>query len=219
MAGSSPAMTKRTNPALANSPGQTGSKRLGHTAEGAAPTLNPVWVVRTGRLILTPVAPADLPDLRAIKSDPRVFAMMLRGVRNTAQAASDLAADIAFWGARGYGMWAVRLLSDGSFQGVTGFSERPDGRGIALRFAFWPEAQGYGVAREAAGAALRFGHERGGLVRIVAVARESNVASRLLLGSIGMRERDSFVQGGHPMRLYESVPTKRVASSPQAKRF
>ena len=48
-----------------------------------------------------------------------------------------------------------------TFVGITGLERRPDGRGVALRFALWPEAQGRGLAREAAGAALRFGHDAG----------------------------------------------------------
>ena len=111
---------------------------------------------------------------------------------------------MAFWSARGFGMWTVRD-SGGAFLGMTGFMERPDGRGIALRFAFWPEKRGRGFAREAASAALRFGHDQGKLRRIVAVARETNVASRTVLGGIGMREAEGFEQGGHRMILYESL--------------
>ena len=49
--------------------------------------INPALTIRTGRLVLTPVGGADLPDLRAIKADPQVFAVMLGGVRNHAQTA------------------------------------------------------------------------------------------------------------------------------------
>jgi RimJ/RimL family protein N-acetyltransferase len=134
-----------------------------------------------------------------------VFAIMLGGVRNPVQTAEELAADTAFWAARGCGMWAVREAGSGTFQGIAGFMERPDGRGVALRFALWPEARGRGLAREAAGAALQFGHERAGLSQIIAVAREDNIASRTVLGSIGMTEREIFVQDGHQMVLYESI--------------
>lgn len=86
---------------------------------------------------------------------------------------------------------------------------------MALRFALWPEAQGRGLAREAAGAALRFGHDEAGLTRIVAVARTSNFASRIVLGGIGMTACGSFIQHGWPMVLYESnirspAPWERV---------
>jgi RimJ/RimL family protein N-acetyltransferase len=165
--------------------------------------VNPLWVLRTARLLLTPVGGADLPDLRAIKADPRVFAIMLGGVRSPQQTGEELANDVADWGANGFGTWAVR--ESGRFLGVTGLARRPDGRGVALRFALWPEAQGRGLAREAAAAALRFGHRQARLPRIVAVAREQNFASRMVLGGIGMTACDSFIQSGYRMVIYESV--------------
>lgn len=170
-------------------------------------------ILHTGRLVLRPVSGADLPDLQAIKADPRVFAIMLGGVRTPAETAKDLARDVAAWGANGFGIWAIRELATSTFIGITGLEQRPDGRGIALRFALWPEAQGRGLAREAAGAALRYGHERGRLARIIAVARETNFASRTVLGSIGMTECDSFVQQGHRMLLYESRQSAGPASA------
>ena len=161
------------------------------------------WVVRTARLDLTPVGGSDLPDLGAFKADPQVFAVMLGGVRTYAQAADDLAQDIMNWGRYGFGIWAIR--EKGRFVGITGLEHRPDGRGVALRFAVSEEAQGRGLGREAAFAALRFGHERALLPRIVAVARESNFGSRMVLGSIGMRVADIFEQRGYSMVLYESL--------------
>lgn len=165
--------------------------------------MNPLWVLRTARLVLTPVSGADLADLCAIKADPQMFAIMLGGVRSPEQTAEELADDVVGWGADGFGMWAIREA--GQFLGITGLERRPDGRGVALRFALWPEAQGRGLAREAAGAALRFGHEQARLPRIIAVARESNFASRMALGGIGMTECGDFVQFGYRMVMYESV--------------
>jgi RimJ/RimL family protein N-acetyltransferase len=165
--------------------------------------MNPAWVLRTGRLVLSPVGGADLGDLQAIKSDPAVYALMLGGVRNHAQTAEDLAHDVAAWGHFGFGMWSVREA--GRFVGVVGLQHRADGRGIALRFALWPEAQGRGLAREAAYAGLRFGHDRAELPRIIAVARESNFGSRMVLGGIGMRQASTFGQFGYTMVLYESL--------------
>jgi RimJ/RimL family protein N-acetyltransferase len=166
--------------------------------------MSPAWILRTGRLVLTPVSGIDLPDLLALKAAPNVHAIMLGGVRNAAQTAEDLAADVIAWGQHGFGTWAIRE-HNGKFAGITGLSHRPDGRGVALRFALWPEAQGRGLAREAAYTALCFGHHHAGLTRIVAVARDSNFGSRTLLGAIGMREAEIFPQRGHKMILYESV--------------
>jgi RimJ/RimL family protein N-acetyltransferase len=171
--------------------------------------MNPFRILRTARLVLTPVGGADLPDLRAIKADPRVFAIMLGGVRNATETAEDLALDVVAWGAQGYGVWGVREAAGHRFVGITGLQNRDDDRGVGLRFAFWPDVQGHGYAREAAGAVLRFGHDQAGLRRIVGVAREANYASRTVLGSIGMIPCETFVQHGHAMVLFESI---RVSS-------
>jgi RimJ/RimL family protein N-acetyltransferase len=167
--------------------------------------MNPAWCIQTGRLAMRPVWGGDFADLRDMKADPLVFAVMLGGVRSPERTALELAADIAFWGRHGVGMWTVRHGGIDAFLGIAGIMERPDGRGMALRFAFEPEAHGRGYASEAAGAALRFGHDRAGLKRIIAVARESNLASRQVLGSIGIIEAESFEQQGWRMLLFESV--------------
>ncbi|HEX7389603.1 MAG TPA: GNAT family N-acetyltransferase [Acidiphilium sp.] len=166
---------------------------------------NPAWCIATARLRLEPAGWSDLADLVALKTDPRAFAMMLGGVRTPERAAEELAGEVAAWGANGYGIWVVRGLNTGNFVGITGLEARADGRGIALRFSLWPEMRGAGLAREAAGAALRYGHDRAGLGRIVAVARADNFASRTVLGAIGMVECEDFVRGEVPMLVYESV--------------
>jgi len=167
--------------------------------------MNPTWIVRTARLVLRPVGGGDLADLQALKGDARVFAVMLGGVRGMAQTTWELADEVAAWGARGYGIWSARERDSGAFVGIAGLMDRPDGRGISLRFALWPEVQGRGLAREAAGAALRYGHEQVALRRIIAVARMSNYSSREVLGGIGMRECDRFERDGHMMLVFESI--------------
>lgn len=153
--------------------------------------------------MLQPVGAADLPDLLALKASPLVYGQMLGGVRSPWQTVQELAEDRLYWAMQGIGMFAVR--EGRVFQGTTGIHERPDGRGKALRFAVWPEARGRGLAREAASGALRFAHDQAGIARIVAVARGDNFGSRMVLGSIGMRECDAFLRDGHIMLVYESV--------------
>ncbi len=160
-------------------------------------------LIQTARLTLEPVGGQDLQSLIALKADPLVYGQMLGGVRTAWQVIDELAEDCAFWSAHRIGMFAIR--EDGIFQGTTGVHDRPDGRGLALRFAVWPEARGRGLAREAASAALRYAHDRIGLPRIIAVARAENFGSRMVLGSIGMRECDVFLRGGHLMLIYESL--------------
>jgi len=162
-----------------------------------------MWLIRTARLQLSPVGGADLQHLMALKADPLVYALMLGGVRSRFQVVAELAEDMAYWGANGIGIFAIR--EGRIFQGITGVHDRPDGRGKALRFAVWPDARGRGIAREAASAALQCAHYKAGLKRVIAVARAENFGSRMVLGSIGMRECDAFLRDGHVMLVYESL--------------
>jgi RimJ/RimL family protein N-acetyltransferase len=155
---------------------------------------------------MAPVGYWDLQDLVALKGDPLAFAQMLGGVKGPVQVAEELARDIQDWGAQGYGMWSVRALR-GRFLGVAGLQSRPDGRGVALRFAYRPDARGFGLASEAAGRALHFAHHVARLPRVVAVAAEYNIASRTVLGSIGMTEAERFESGGVFRVVYQSVRT------------
>ena len=161
-------------------------------------------IITTERLSLLPPGPEQLPDLIRLKTDESVFGYMLHGARTAERVREELEDDIAFWQVRGYGTWSVFLRETGDFLGIAGLMERPDGRGIAVRFALWPACRGQGFAREAARAALDFGHAAG-LDRLIGVARESNYASRAVLSDIGMRECDEFENRGHRMLVFESL--------------
>jgi RimJ/RimL family protein N-acetyltransferase len=166
--------------------------------------LNTPRTLTTQRLSLLPPGREHLPELIRLKSDERVFGFMLHGTRSPERTREELEDDIDFWLVRGYGTWSVFERATGDFLGICGLMERPDGRGVALRFALWPECRGQGYAREAAAAALEFGH-RAGLPRIIAVARESNLASRGVLTDIGMRAGGEFQHRGHRMLVFESL--------------
>ncbi|CAP57432.1 putative N-acetyltransferase protein [Gluconacetobacter diazotrophicus PA1 5] len=158
--------------------------------------------IRTPRLVLEPISWRDMDDMARLKADAGAFGMMLGGIRSRQQAESDMADDLACWARRGVGIFAIR--EDGRFIGMTGLHERPDGRGLGLRFALWPWAAGRGLAREAASAVLSFAHDAG-IRRVIAVTRDTNIASRTILGGIGMTECGSFARDGHLMLVYESV--------------
>ncbi len=162
------------------------------------------WIITTARLHMAPVGYRDLPDLVRLKGDPRAFAMMLGGVRTPLQTAEELAHDIQDWSRFGYGTWTIRARR-GRFLGLTALQHRPDGRGVALRFAFLPDVRGFGLASEATSAALAYAHDVVGLQRVVAIAREDNFASRAVLGAIGMAQIDEFVRDGNLLFVFQSV--------------
>ncbi len=163
--------------------------------------------LRTARLVLDPVSWRDMDDIARLKSDGGAFGMMLGGVRSRQQAEEEMASDISCWARHGSGIFAVR--ENGRLVGITGVHERPDGRGVALRFAIYPWAAGRGLAREAAAAALRQAHAAG-ITRVIAIARETNIASRKVLGGIGMRVCERFERDGHEMLVFESDMTEQA---------
>ncbi|MDB5414501.1 MAG: acetyltransferase [Rubritepida sp.] len=164
-------------------------------------------IITTARLSLLPPGPEHLPDLIRLKSDESVFGHMLHGTRPPERTREELEDDMDFWRVRGYGTWSVFLRETGEFLGIAGLMERPDGRGVAVRFALWPACRGKGYAREAARAALEFGHAAG-LARIIGVARETNLASRAVLSDCGMRQAGEFEHRGNRMVLFESLAAK-----------
>nr|WP_230975557.1 GNAT family N-acetyltransferase [Acetobacter garciniae] len=157
--------------------------------------------LRTPRLVLQPVTWRDMEDMVRLKADSGAFGRMLGGVCTRQQAERDMADDIAFWACHRVGIFTIR--ENGRFVGMTGIHDRPDGRGFALRFALFPWASGRGLAREAASAALNFAHDAG-LRKVLAVAAENNMASRTILGGIGMHVSDTFIRNGQTMMVYES---------------
>ena len=169
------------------------------------PILRAPRIVTTARLSLLPPGPEHLPDLVRLKADEAVFGFMLHGARTPERTREELEDDMDFWQVRGYGTWSVFEREAGQFLGIAGLMERPDGRGIAVRFALWPECRGRGYAREAARAALDFGHDAARLPRIIGIARETNHASRAVLADIGMCECDRYEHRGHTMVVHESL--------------
>ena len=82
--------------------------------------------------------------------------------------------------------------------------ERPDGRGVAMRFALWPECRGKGYAREAAKAGLEFGH-RAGLDADHRRGLGGEPGIPQVLQDIGMVECDAFTYRDRRMIVYESL--------------
>lgn len=156
--------------------------------------------LQTARLLLRPVNWQDMESMARLKSDIGAFGAMLGGVRSRVQAEREMAEDVAFWARRGVGIFSI--FEKNIFVGMTGVHERPDGRGLGLRIALFPHVSGRGIAREAAGRALSFTLDSGE-ERVIAVTREDNLASRIVLGSIGMTLVSQFLRDGQMMLLYE----------------
>ncbi|HEY7148998.1 MAG TPA: GNAT family N-acetyltransferase [Gaiellaceae bacterium] len=85
-----------------------------------------------------------------------------------------------------FGMCSVER--DGDTIGAAGLQHLEGGPEIEVGYRFLKEHWGHGYATEAALASLEWGFGELGLDRIVAVALESNVASRRVLEKCGLEE-------------------------------
>ena len=170
-------------------------------------------VLRTAWLVLAPVAPGDEEQLVRFHADQRVMATMRHGPLDPDAAQALARSYAADWPARGWGVRVIRRADGLAFIGICGLWQREDGRGIALRFAIVPEAQGLGFAREAASATIADGFARVGLERIVSVARETNLASWRALEAVGFRLFERFANGGIELRLYAVTPAGALSSA------
>ena len=99
-----------------------------------------------------------------------------------------LVRQIAHHAKHGFGFCAVELLDSGDPIGAAGLQHLEGGPEIEVGYRFLKEHWGRGYATESALASLAFGFDELGLERIVAVALESNFASRRVLEKCNMEE-------------------------------
>lgn len=170
----------------------------------------PVIELQTQRLLLRQWRDADLQPFARLNADPRVMEFYPQAL--TARESDAMARRIqSLIAERGWGLWAVELLSSGAFCGYVGlhvpsaalpFSPCVE-IGWRLAAAFW----GRGYATEAARAALGVAFGRLGIAEVVSFTSIRNVRSRRVMERIGMRYRgEQFehpaVPEGSPLRQH-----------------
>ncbi|HEY0320755.1 MAG TPA: GNAT family N-acetyltransferase [Pyrinomonadaceae bacterium] len=157
-------------------------------------------MIETERLVLRQFTPDDLDELVQLRADPLV--MRYIGDQSREKVEQRLRYYISHYESHGLGMWAVIDKSTGAMVGWCGLiflDETPEvevGYGVARDY--W----GRGLMTEAARASLRYGFERAGLERIVAVAMPENVASRRIMEKLGMHYEKNVHHYGHDLVYY-----------------
>ena len=143
--------------------------------------------LRTERLLLRPPTLDDLPAWHATYVDAEE--VWYGAPRSTIDENREkLVRQIAHHAEHGYGFCAVDLLATGETIGAAGLQHLEGGPEVEVGYRFLKEHWGRGYATESALASLAFGFEELGLDRIVAVALESNAASRRVLEKCDMDE-------------------------------
>jgi RimJ/RimL family protein N-acetyltransferase len=141
--------------------------------------------LRTERLLLRAPTPDDLDAWHRIYVDAEtVWYGAPRSSLDENRA--KLLRQIAQLEEHGFGMLSVELADETI--GAAGLQHLEGGPEIEVGYRFLKEHWGRGYATEVARASLAFGFDEVGLERIVAVALETNVASRRVLEKCGLQE-------------------------------
>jgi RimJ/RimL family protein N-acetyltransferase len=175
----------------------------------------------TARLRLRMFRPKDVDAyFTAIHSDPDVMRYMPGGIpRPRERSEALIMRAMLWWSDHRYGLWAVETIEGRALIGhcglarqrddeVTGTSsglaQEPDTGAVELAYALARSSWGQGLASEAARASLRYGFERAGLDRIIALAEPDNTASRRVMEKVGMRFEGISTRyyGGASLALY-----------------
>lgn len=143
-------------------------------------------ILATHRLLVRTANLGDAPFYLELLNS-RSFLQKLgdRGVRSLAQARLALGdGPILMQATRGHSIYMV-TRHDGTPLGMCGLIRRDALDGIDLGYAFLPQWQGHGYAREAATAVLHYAHTTLALRRVFAIVSPGNERSISLLQKIG----------------------------------
>lgn len=147
-----------------------------------------VTVLRTERLVLTPVQPGDHALLREHWGRPQVRAFLFDGKAPTAKQVTGLIEEsMRGFATDGHGLWTVRLGDGGTFVGTAGLLPLDDTGELEVLYSLEPQWRGRGLATEAARAVLDHGLGVLGRPRILAEIDEGNRASAAVAERLGMR--------------------------------
>jgi RimJ/RimL family protein N-acetyltransferase len=99
----------------------------------------------------------------------------------------DFAQMVAGWLLRGAGLWSIERREDGALIGFLPLNHEFGDPEIEIGWFLVPEAEGQGLAREAADAARRFAFAELGLPTLVSYVDRTNDRSRRLAERLGAR--------------------------------
>ncbi len=148
--------------------------------------LMPSQEIRTDRLLLRPVTPADIDDVHALFADARTWTHLPSGRHVARSTTVDLVQRKIGGRARhGLGSWTVRSAEDCSFLGLGGVDMT--GAGVwNLGYRLAPAAWGNGYATEIARAAVSAAHEVAPETPITGRVLTNNPASATVLERAGL---------------------------------
>lgn len=145
-------------------------------------------MIETERILMRRFSMDDLPRLIELRSDPEVY-KYLGGTRlqNPEAIEKRLRFYLDCYKKYGFGSCAMIWKETGELFGWSGLQPLEDTGEIEVGYGMAKEFWGKGIGFECAREWLRYGFEKAGLEKIVAVAIPENVASWRIMEKLGMR--------------------------------
>lgn len=155
--------------------------------------LSPFPALRTPRLQLRELLPADAPTLFALRSDPAVMQLVSRPLMTQPTEADELIALIRSNQANGTSLhWAMAMAEDPTLIGLIGFWRmQPEHHKAELGYMLAQQHWGQGLISEAIDVVVRFAFDTLRMHRVEAITAPANLASRRVL------EKNGFTQEGY----------------------
>ncbi|NOD99375.1 GNAT family N-acetyltransferase [Ruegeria sp. HKCCD6228] len=139
--------------------------------------------IETERLILRAPHLDDLPAMTAFFATQRSH--MVGGPRDARECWSSLSNRLGHWALRGYGLWHLTEKTSGTFVGWAGMIYVPGWAEPELGWTLMEEAEGKGLAFEAASAARDHAARHQGLNGVISYIAHANDRSRALAERLG----------------------------------
>ncbi len=166
-------------------------------------------VIETARLILRPNRPGDFEHYAAFYATDR--AKLRGGIKTRAQAWIQFAAEIGHWPLRGFGFWAVEETATGAYCGQVGLWNPEGWAAPEVGWLVVGEAEGKGIAYEAALRARAYAYETLGWDVVSSCISEGNERSIRLAERMGARFDRRFPREGLPDHLVYVHPAPEAA--------
>ena len=141
-------------------------------------------MIETDRLLLRPLALADVDDLVALHAHAEVERFM--GPFDPAQAVARIESSEREWQEPGHGMMAIIERATGRFLGRTGLKYWPQFDETEVGWALRPDVWGRGIATEAARACADWGFQNLNVPYLTALIRPDNARSIRVAERLGM---------------------------------
>jgi len=163
--------------------------------------------IETERLILRPLAIADLDALVKLQADPEVARFI--GSFTRAELADWVQGNIDEWAERGHSRMAIIERDTGELVGRTGVRRLPQFDELELAWALAAEVRGRGYATEAAAACLDWALREHRPEYVTSMIDPHNTPSIAVAERLGMRPLREDVFAGEELIVYATSAAPR----------